>query len=368
MNRSLLRLVDWYLVVTVLLLITTGIVTIYSVTIARGTTALAFGQLEYAALGLLAMTGMAMMDYRRFRSWSIWLYLVGVVLLVGVAVWGASVFGAQRWLELGFFRLQPSEVMKLALVFLSARVLSAHYGELKFRELLVFLVLMLLPVILVMRQPDLGAASVLLFVTGALLVAGRLPRLHWVFLLVSVSIALPVLFMNLKPYQIERIQTFLSPASDPYGAGYNVLQSLIAVGNGGLYGRGFGQGTQSQLEFLPVVHTDFIFAGIAEATGFLGSVLIVGLLGFLVFRTLVIAKRAPDTFGMLVAVGIAALWATQFIVNVSMNLGLAPVTGIPLPFVSHGGTALIINLIALGVLESIAIRSRTVGRQLSSRR
>lgn len=367
MNRTWLRSLDWYALSTVLLLIVTGIVTIYSVTFVRGTTELAVGQAQYALLGLAAAAVLSYIDYRRLRSWSLWLYVLGVGLLVAVAVSGTSIFGARRWLELGFFQLQPSELMKPILVLLGARVLAARYGELRFRELAFFLALVVLPVGLVMQQPDLGTASVLLLVTAVLLVAGRLPRSQWIFLMAAVVIALPILFMNLKPYQVERIQTFLSPASDPYGSGYNVIQSLIAVGNGGMFGQGFGQGTQSQLEFLPVVHTDFIFAGIAEATGLMGSLFVVVLLAFLVLRTLSIARQAPDMFGMLLAVGIAGLWTIQFVVNIGMNLGLAPVTGIPLPFVSHGGTALIVNLAALGVVESIAVRSRSLGQRLAVR-
>ena len=151
----------------------------------------------------------------------------------------------------------------------------------------------------------------------------------------------------------------MSPTSDPYGAGYNVLQSLIAVGNGGLLGQGIGHGTQSQLDFLPVVHTDFIFAGIAESTGLVGSLALILILSFLIVRALHIARRAPDTFGALTASGIASLWLIQVSINIGMNLGLAPVTGIPLPFVSHGGTALVTNLLAVGILEAIAVRARS---------
>lgn len=362
MNRALFRSLDWYLIGVVILLVVTGIVTIYSVTYVRGMTALAVGQAEYALLGIPVVLALAAFDYHRLRSWSLWLYAGTIILLIAVVFFGTSVFGARRWLEIGFFQLQPSEPMKVVLVLLGARVLSARYGELKFRELLFFLLLVLVPVGLVIKQPDLGTSSVLLFVTGALLVAGRLARSHWVFLMASIAVMLPLLFFNLKPYQVERIETFLSPSSDPYGAGYNVLQSLIAVGNGGMFGQGFGHGTQSQLQFLPVVHTDFIFAGIAESTGLMGSLFVIGLLTFLVVRTLFIARRAPDTFGMLLAIGIGALWAVQFIINIAMNVGLAPVTGIPLPFISHGGTALVINLAALGILESIAIRSRLLGK------
>jgi rod shape determining protein RodA len=176
-------------------------------------------------------------------------------------------------------------------------------------------------------------------------------------LLILVLLSAPLVFVNLKSYQRTRVQTFLAPTSDPYGAGYNVIQSIIAVGNGGVFGQGIGQGTQSQLEFLPVAHTDFIFAGIAEATGLVGSTVVIVLLASLCVRALLIARRSLDRFGLFLAIGIGSLWLVQFSINIAMNLGLAPVTGIPLPFVSHGGSALVMNCIALGLLQSIATRS-----------
>lgn len=218
------------------------------------------------------------------------------------------------------------------------------------------------PVLLVLNQPDLGTAGVLILTTLLLLAVAKLPRGHWLFLSAITLVSLPVVYFRLEPYQLERIQTFLSPQADPYGAGYNVLQSLIAVGNGGLFGQGIGQGSQSQLDFLPVVHTDFIFAGIAEATGFLGSSFVILIFALLIARAFWIARSAPDRFGLMIAMGLGSLWLVQFAINVGMNLGLAPVTGIPLPFVSHGGTALITNCAALGVLESIAIRTREGSR------
>ena len=190
-----------------------------------------------------------------------------------------------------------------------------------------------------------------------LLLAAKLPRRYWAVLLVVVAVTGPLVVANLQDYQRARIQTFLQPTKDPYGTGYNVLQSIIAVGNGGMWGQGIGQGTQSQLEFLPIAHTDFIFAGIAEATGFFGSSIVVLLLAMLCVRALFIAHRVRDSFGFYFAVGIAALWLIQFSVNIAMNIGLVPVTGIPLPFVSHGGTALVVNCAALGLLQSIAIRN-----------
>jgi len=246
--------------------------------------------------------------------------------------------------------------MKLILVCVVARIL-ADAAAIRTRTLLSIGLILGLPVGVVLLQPDLGTAGVLVSTVLVVLLAARVPRRYWLMLLAATAVAAPLLVAHLKPYQRTRIETFLAPTTDPYGSGYNVLQSIIAVGNGGMFGQGIGHGTQSQLEFLPVAHTDFIFAGIAEATGLVGSVVVILLLAGLCMRAFLVGQRSPDRFGTYLAVGIGSLWLTQFSINIAMNLGLAPVTGIPLPFVSHGGSALVINCLALGLLESIARRT-----------
>lgn len=348
---------DWYLLGFAGLLLAIGIATIASVSLPRGETSLVTGQVTYSLLGVPILLAFSLWDYRRSRGFAIPFFLLCVVLLVGVLLVGQKVFGAQRWLAFGGFQLQPSELTKLAVVLLSARVLSAHYGNTLFRHVIVLLLMVAIPVILVLRQPDLGTATVIMATLGVILLSARLSRAQWFALIGLVVIAVPIILFNLEDYQVRRIETFLDPAQDPQGAGYNVRQSLIAIGNGGLLGQGLGHGSQSQLEFLPVAHTDFIFAGIAEAFGLLGSTAIVLLFVGLIARALIVARRARDTYGLLLGAGIAGLWIVQFGINLSMNLALAPVTGIPLPFVSHGGSSLLTNIMALGLLQSIARRS-----------
>ncbi|MBI2590026.1 rod shape-determining protein RodA [Candidatus Berkelbacteria bacterium] len=358
MRFQLLRFIDWYLVGIVLILVVGGVAMIYSLTFARSGSELAFTQGAFVILGWITASILAVFDYRRLRSFSLLLYLAVGLLLLGVTFYGTVVFGARRWIEIGAFQLQPSELFKLVAVILIARVLAARFGAIRFRDLFVVSLLLGLPITLVLKQPDLGTAGVIFLTFVIILTIAKLPRSLWVSIGLSLPILMLAIFLNLKDYQIDRVQVFLNPASDRYGSGYNVLQSLIAVGNGGLFGQGLGQGTQSQLDFLPVIHTDFIFAGMAEAVGFFGSFAFLVLFAALIIRALMISHRAPDAFGSFLAFGIASLWFVQLAINVGMNLGLAPVTGIPLPFISYGGTAIVCNFIALGILESIAIRSQ----------
>lgn len=352
------RDVDWGLFGLGTALLLVSVAMIYSLTAGRVTGQLALDQALYGLIGLVFAFLLARFDYRHIRSLSIPLFLSGVALLVAVLLFGTTIFGATRWIDLLGFQFQPSELMKLLVIILLAHTLSSGASREPSPSLIGGLLLAVgFGIALVLRQPDLGTAAVLLFVTLAMLLTARLPRMYWLLFAVGTVIAVPMLYTQLQPYQVQRLETFFRPTADPLGAGYNVLQSIIAVGNGGLFGAGLGQGTQSQLDFLPVVHTDFIFAGIAESVGFVGCVILIGMLIALLLRVVSIARRAPDTFGLLLCLGITSLWFIQIVVNIGMNLGLVPVTGIPLPFVSYGGTALMVNMLALGVVGSVAARS-----------
>lgn len=358
MRLNRFRGIDLVLAILIGLLVVSSIAMIYSLTIERTGIGLARDQALFALLGVAAAGLLSTVDYRRIRTLVVPSYAAGVLLLILVLVMGKTVFGATRWIDIAGFQFQPSEPMKLLLILFVAHLMTSRPPQaLTPTYVLPAAAATLVTFVLVLLQPDLGTAMVLGLVTLAVLGASQLPRVYWLSLLGVGVVLLPILWSNLHDYQLQRIQTFLQPTADPLGTGYNVIQSLIAVGNGGLMGQGFGQGTQSQLDFLPVVHTDFIFAGIAESIGFVGSILLLGLFVGLLLKTLSIARQAPDRFGMLVAIGIASLWFIQFTINVSMTLGLAPVTGIPLPFVSYGGTALITNLAAAGILASIAARA-----------
>ena len=358
MKPVVIRGIDWYLIGFSLLLVAIGLSIIYSIAIVRGSLSLVTGQVMALIIGIVIAWMIGAYDYRRMKPMVFIFYLLGITLLVAVLIWGDKVLGARRWISLGFFQLQPSEIMKLLVILVFARILS-EAAEFRARSIIFLCVLAVIPIGIVLRQPDLGTAAVLGLTILFMLAAARLPQRYWWVLLLIVVISAPLAFANLKPYQRTRVETFLTPTKDPFGAGYNVIQSIIAVGNGGVFGQGIGQGTQSQLEFLPVAHTDFIFAGIAEATGLVGSTLVIALLASLCIRALLIAQRSTDRFGLFLAIGIGSLWLVQFSINIAMNLGLAPVTGIPLPFVSHGGSALVMNFIALGLLQSIAIRSHS---------
>lgn len=351
--------VDWWLYILSLLLVGIGIAVITALFYGTPRVSLAIGQAIYAGVGIAAMAVVSRIDYRNWRGLAPVIYGAILVLLVGVMVFGVTIFGAQRWLSIAGFQLQPAELLKLGMVLVLARYL-ADREQFHWRDYAALAGLIGVPVLFVLRQPDLGSTIIVMAAASALVVASRIPRRVLAGVVGLGVLAAPILWQFLEDYQHQRILTFLNPAADPYGAGYNVLQALIAVGSGGIFGAGLGQGSQSQLQFIPVVHTDFIFAGLAEETGLVGASILLLLLFFLIFRVIRVARLAKDDFGYLVGVGIAALLLSQTVINIGMNLALMPVTGIPLPFVSHGGTALITNFIAIGILQSIIARHKRI--------
>ncbi len=357
--------IDWFALLIPVLLLLTGVVTIYTITFASHHAALALNQLMYIAIGLVFLVIFMFSDYRAIGSVSSTLFIVGLLLLLPLLpLWAEKlpfvlkVFGAHRWLTFGVFQVQPAEIFKLIAILFGAKFLSTRIGQISWRAATVYIVLAITAFALVLAQPDLGTAGGLLTIFLVLFLAAK-PNWRTLAVIGALFVvAVPLAWGNLKPYQKSRVATFLNPASDPSGEGYNVRQSLIAVGSGGLLGRGFGQGSQTVLNFLPVPHADFIFAGYAEATGFVGSVIFLGLYAFLILRVLAIARESTDPFGQLVAIGIAAKLLFQVVVHIGINIGLLPVTGIPLPFMSYGGTAIIVDLAAIGILESIHIRHK----------
>lgn len=365
MRRFLSLPIDWFALFIPLLLTTTGIVTIYTITFSQHGTTLAINQLLYGLGGLVVMLILMFSDYRFWGQISGWLFAAGLLLLIPLLPTLAphlpfvlKVFGAHRWLDFGLFQVQPAEIFKLIAAIFGARYLAEKIGLLGWRQTLFFLLITVISFGLVLAQPDLGTAAVLLVVFFSLFLAARPPTRAILSIVVIALIAIPLFWANLKPYQQTRIETFLNPNSDPQGQGYNIRQSLIAVGSGGLLGRGFGQGSQTVLNFLPVPHADFIFAGFAEASGFIGSFIMVCLYVVLIQRAIIIGRGSQDRFGQLLAIAIAAKFTFQTVVHMGMNLGLLPVTGIPLPFMSYGGTAIIVDLACVGLLESIYIRNK----------
>jgi rod shape determining protein RodA len=292
-------------------------------------------QIVYALIGLLLLVVASRNDYKILKSYSGALYVIMIFLLLAVELFGATRLGATRWIAIGPFQFQPSEVSKLILIIVLAKFYSQNYEySNQFRIFLKSLAYSLPAIFLVLVQPDLGTAIVL----G--------------------SISYPFL----KDYQKQRIDTFLQPTADPSGTGYNVKQAIIAVGSGGIYGQGLGGGAQSQGNFLPSSPTDFIFAVLGEKLGFIGALVAILLYMTVIVRMVIDASMAQDRFGSLLCVGIATMFVVHVFVNIGMNLGIMPVTGIPLPFISAGGTSLMVSLFSVGLVESVYSRRR--GREL----
>ncbi|MEW6218348.1 MAG: rod shape-determining protein RodA [Thermodesulfobacteriota bacterium] len=359
-DRRLLLNFDWVLLVAVLAVIGLGIANLYSAGYGgHAGTPVYLKQLSYTLVGLGFFVLLMGLDYRLLGKYAPVLYLAVVFALVLAAVMGKTVSGSQRWIDLGIFRLQPSEPAKLALVItLASYYFRKDTGKgFTLPELAAPMALTGLPFVLILLQPDLGTAMMLAILFGSITL---FVKLTWPTFIVlasgAVSAAVVAWKYVLKPYQIQRILTFLDPEQDPSGAGYHILQSKIAVGSGLKFGKGWLQGTQGHLDFLPERHTDFAFSVWGEEWGFVGSLVFLGCYFFLILWGLNIALHAKDKFGVLLAFGIVTLLFWQAFINLAMVLGLLPVVGIPLPMVSYGGSSLLTTLMGLGILMSIRMR------------
>ncbi len=349
---------DFSLYIIPLLLASFGIAIIFSIT--YGTSShIAFDQIVYTILGFGAAIGLTFVDYRTLKGLYLILYIIGLVLLILVLFIGTQTFGATRWINLYIFQLQPSEVFKIIILIVLSKFFS-DWKELDWRKILFIIILVTAPLLLILLQPDLGTATVIFVGLITILLLSPIRKLYLAIALTVIILFSPLGWHFLKPYQKNRITAFINPSSDPRGAGYNVNQAKITVGSGGLWGQGLGRGSQSQLNFLPVAHTDFIFAGTAEATGFVGSTFMIVLLVILIMRVITVTKSAKDSFGMYLASGIGAIFLFQMLINIGMNLGIMPVTGIPLPFVSYGGSSMLVNFAAIGILQSIYLHHKKI--------
>ncbi len=342
---------DPLLLFGILLLTATGLGVLYSAgdqsidLINRQTTRL--------LLAFMVMMILAHVPSNGIRFWSPWIYGLGVVLLILVLVAGDMGKGAQRWLDLGFVRFQPSEMMKLATPMMIAWFFSDRALPPSFKSLLVAAVLIMLPTLLIAKQPDLGTA-LLIFAAGFFVIF--LAGMSWKLIagmLVSGAALLPVLWHVMHDYQRSRVLTFLDPERDPLGSGYHIIQSQIAIGSGGAYGRGWLNGSQSHLDFLPEQSTDFIFAVFAEEFGLIGGILLLSLYGFIILRGLMIAALAQDTYGRLLGGSLSLTFFVYLFVNVGMVSGILPVVGVPLPLISYGGTSMVTLMAGFGILMSI---------------
>lgn len=359
MKLSFFRALDWSLFIVPILLVGVGVATIFSTTLGTNQVHLALQQIVFALIGIVLMVLFTLYDYRNLRNISWILYLISIVFLVLVLLFGIKIFGATRWINLGFMQFQPSELAKFCLILFLSSFLALGVTN-WWKKIIYMVAITVIPIFLVLRQPDLGTAIVIGIVFLSLFFSWPITWRIKIIAVIFIILLIPIGWVSLKEYQRERIYTFINPEIDPHGSGYNVIQSLITIGSGGIWGRGLGNGPQSQLNFLPVAHTDFIFAGWAESTGFAGAIGLVTLLLIINWRIYHVATVAKDAYGRYLAIGVGSMVTAQIAINVGMNLGLAPVTGIPLPLVSYGGTSLVVNFVALGIMQSIYIRHKKI--------
>ncbi|MEW6350003.1 MAG: rod shape-determining protein RodA [Thermodesulfobacteriota bacterium] len=355
---------EWPLILLSGVLTAIGIGLIHSATgpIGYAGRILVLKQLTWLGLSLVVMTAVLLVDYKDLANWAPWVYLAALLALVAVWGFGKMTAGSRRWVELGLFTVQPSEFAKLAVVIVVARYFQyrSTLREPRPADLLPPILLTAVPALMVRFQPDLGTAGVIALTGLSMIVFAGVGRRELLWLGGAVIALLPVLFLLgnrlLLEYQLDRLKTFLNPDHDRLGAGYHIIQSQIAIGSGGLLGKGYGQGTQNTLMFLPVKHTDFIFSILAEEWGFLGCVVVLGLFAVLVMRGLAIAARARDDFGVLLTFGCVALLFWHAVINVGMVMGLVPVVGVPLSFVSYGGSSLLVSFMAVGLMANVSMR------------
>jgi rod shape determining protein RodA len=356
-DRRLLQNVDWPLLGATVGLVILSASTLASLHVGRAGGSVAIRQLAWFGVGILALVFVASIDYRRLVRAAPLFYVLGLGGLVAVFVLGRTVSGARRWLFVGPVSVQPSELFKLCFVLMAVWLLTSRWAQPVGKTVLVMAApLAIVPAALIVKQPDLGTALLLFPVLIALLVAaGMQMRLLGGLALTGVAAA-PLAWLVLKDYQRERLLVFLDPFRDPLGSAYNVIQAKIAIGSGQLLGKGVAGATQSRLSFLPERHTDFIFAVFAETWGFVGCLVLLTCYALLLLRGFDIAASTREPVGRLVALGVTALVATQVLVNVGMVTGLIPVVGIPLPFMSYGGSSMVVSMMALGLLLSVRMR------------
>ncbi|MGE0702725.1 MAG: rod shape-determining protein RodA [Vicinamibacterales bacterium] len=361
-ERRLYYYVDWALILAIVLLCAIGIAMIQSATgtPGGGASPMVITQISAIAIGLGVMVALAVLDYRRLADQSLLLYGALLAVLLYVLLAGDVQMGARRWISIGSFNLQPSEFAKIGMALVLAKFFGESRGRPGWGALSVAACLAAVPMFLIAREPDLGTAVTL--VPGLLAiayVAGMRMRVLGILTLCLVLMAPIVWMYGLQDYQRSRISTFLDPSQDARGAGYQQIQARITVGSGGLMGKGYKQGTQGQLRFLPVAHNDFIFSVLAEEQGFAGVIVVLGLYLFVILRTLEAAQLAKDRLGSYLVLGVLASFTFQVVYNITMSAGLAPVKGLTLPLMSYGGSSMIATLAAFGLVLNVRMRRFT---------
>jgi rod shape determining protein RodA len=365
-DRRLLKNFDWGLLLVALLLSLVGIMTIYSATrpvFDVGQQSYYIKQFYWVCISLVCFFVFISIDYRWFIKFAYVLFVIGIILLIIVLIGGRKGMGAQRWIHLGFLSFQPSEIFKIFFVMALSRYLSGIElnGSMNLRELLkIFALFCFVPTILILKQPHLGTVIILFFVfLFMVIIAGMRKKVIIVGIIICL-ISFPffgnILWGELKGYQKQRIIAFIDPYADQHGVGYHIQQSKVSIGSGGVWGKGYLKGTQGPLRFLPERHTDFIFAVFAEEWGLIGSVVLYLLYFYIIMKGLDTVRRARDPAGGFLALGATIMISFYFFINVGMTLGMVPVVGVPMPFISYGGTALLSNFLLLGILINIRMR------------
>ena len=353
-----LSILDINFIGTALAILAVGCMLIYSATYFTDPSLnLLRKQFLWVAIGVALMLLFMMIDYHVFFDIAPFLYGIGNVLLVYLLLWGKVTANVKSWIHIGTFQFQPSEFMKIFTALMLARYFDRHESAyLNARSFIRAMGIISLPVGLIIVQPDFGTAATFFPLVAVAMFFGGIRWKVWVAAAIALAIALPIGWTVLKPYQKDRVITFLNPDRDPLGKGYQVTQAKIAIGSGGIHGKGFRQGTQAKLEYLPARHTDFIFAVLGEEWGFIGVTIVLGLYLFLIIQALNFAKNARDRGGTFLAICLISFFIFHVLINVSMQIGILPTTGIPLPLISYGGSSTMMFLIAIGLLANVDMR------------
>lgn len=370
---KILKNIDYALLAAVLLIL---VVSFFVLNSATQNASVKFGmnfvarQIAWTVIGLGAFFAVLLYDYSKIAKYGQYIYLVNLMLLIAVLIFGKETKGAQAWIPIGSFKLQPAELAKACLILGLAQFLSVRVGKLdRLRDLIPAFIYVGIPLLLILKQPDLGTGLVYVAIMfGMLLAAGASPVMLFILFAGGIGVAVLAIYghytwdwwLPLKDYQLMRLIVFVNPMIDPRGWGWNVIQSQIAVGSGGLTGKGWGMGSQTRGDFLPEQWTDFIFSVLAEEFGFIGAVLLLILFFVLIYRGIRIAREAKDSYGSLIAIGVISMFTFHILQNIGMTIGIMPITGIPLPFVSYGGSSLLSNMIALGLLMNVYINREQI--------
>ena len=360
-DRRLLQNFDWGLLGITLILCATGLLVLYSAVLIddpQDMMPIFYKQIAWLGIGLFLMALMLLFSYKSLDKWALSIYGLTVLLLVCVLVFGRQAGGSTRWLAMGPFTFQPSELVKVGVIIVLARYFAKNVKQngMGLRDLLIPMGLTAAPFFLVLIQPDLGTAGTIALIAASMALFVKIHRRTWMCFILIAIVAIPVGWHLLYPYQRDRVLTLLSPEKDPLGAGYHIRQSKIAVGSGLILGKGYLNGTQKKLSFLPEQHTDFIFSVLSEEWGFAGSMFLIFLFVVLMAFGINIAHSCRDSFGAILCVGVTAMIFWQVFINIGMVTGIMPVVGMPLPLVSYGGSSVITLLIGIGILMNVSMR------------